>query len=85
MGVQDYAIVGNKGHRVTVNGSIIGYTMTTDILRRIRTMRRKGLIHRYVNISLVKSSNDEFGEIMINTDSGRLVRPLLILKMGRCC
>jgi len=53
--VQDYAIVGNKGHRVTINGSIIGYTLTTDIIDRVRLMRRKGHIDRYVNIALVKT------------------------------
>lgn len=75
--------MGNKGHRVTVNGSIIGYTLTTDIIDRIRLMRRKGHIDRYVNVALVKTRKDKYGEIMINMDSGRLVRPLLVLDKGR--
>lgn len=82
LGVQDYGIVGNKGHRVTINGSIIGYTLTTDIIRRIRLMRRRGLIDKYVNVALVKTHRDQYGEIMINMDAGRLVRPLLILDNG---
>lgn len=32
---------------------------------------------------MIKGKNEEFGEIIINTDSGRLVRPLLILDRGR--
>jgi len=32
---------------------------------------------------MIRGKNEEFGEIMINTDSGRLVRPLLILDKGR--
>ena len=80
--MQDYAIVGNKGNRVTINGSIVGYTLTTDIVERVRLMRRKGLIDKYVNIAYIKNAEEKYGEIMINMDSGRLVRPLLILKAG---
>lgn len=32
---------------------------------------------------MVKGQKEEHGEIMINTDSGRLVRPLLILEKGK--
>lgn len=46
-------------------------------------MRRKGLIDKYVNVALVKTSKDRFGEIMINMDAGRLVRPLLVVEKGR--
>lgn len=52
-------------------------------MKRIRLMRRKGLIDKYVNVALVKTSKDRFGEIMINMDAGRLVRPLLVVEKGR--
>jgi DNA-directed RNA polymerase beta subunit len=68
---------------VTINGSIIGYTLKTEIVDRVRLMRRKGLIDKYVNIALIKNKQEEFGEIMINMDSGRLVRPLLIVNSGK--
>lgn len=61
LAVQDYAIVGNRGHRVTVNGRIIGYTPNTSIIDRVRLMRRKGLIDKYVNIALAKAQNDIYG------------------------
>lgn len=46
-------------------------------------MRRKGLFEKFVNVSLIKRAKEEFGEIMINTDSGRLVRPLLVVENGK--
>jgi len=50
---------------------------------RIRLMRRKGLMEKFVNVAMIRGKDDEFGEIIINTDSGRLVRPLLILEKGK--
>lgn len=41
------------------------------------------MIDKYVNIALAKAQNDTYGEIMINMDAGRLVRPLIILNKGR--
>ena len=46
-------------------------------------MRRKGLIEKFVNVALIKRNKEQFGEVMINTDSGRLVRPLLVVEKGR--
>lgn len=45
-------------------------------------MRRKGIIDKNVNIALIKSYNEEYGEIIINMDYGRLVRPLIIVEKG---
>ncbi len=44
LGVGDYGIIGNRGNRVTINGSIVGYTLNRDIVDRIILMRRRGLI-----------------------------------------
>jgi DNA-directed RNA polymerase III subunit RPC2 len=72
-----------QGHRVILDGIIIGYTFNPQLVDRIRLLRRKGLVEKFVNVAMIKGKNEEFGEIMINTDSGRLVRPLLILDKGR--
>lgn len=60
LAIQDYGIF-NKGHRVTINGTIVGYTLYTDIIDRIRLMRRKGMIDKNVNIALIKSYQEEYG------------------------
>ena len=57
LAIQDYAIF-NKGHRVTINGAIVGYTLYTDIIDRIKLMRRRGIIDKNVNVALVKSFNE---------------------------
>lgn len=72
-----------QGHRVILDGIVIGYTFNTGLVDRIRLLRRKGLVEKFVNVAMIKGKDEEFGEIMINTDSGRLVRPLLILDKGR--
>ena len=66
-----------------LDGSLIGYTFSEGLVNRIRLLRRRGLIEKFVNIAMMKGKEEEFGEILINTDSGRLVRPLLILERGR--
>ena len=66
-----------------IDGSLVGYTYSEDLVNRVRLLRRKGLIEKFENIAMIKGQDEEFGEIMINTDSGRLVRPLLILERGR--
>jgi len=40
-------------------------------------------VEKFVNVAMIKGKDEQYGEIMINTDSGRLVRPLLILDKGR--
>ena len=72
-----------RGHRVILDGSLVGFTFNDSLVKRIRLMRRKGLVEKFVNVAMIKGKEEEFGEIMINTDSGRLVRPLLILEKGK--
>lgn len=83
LGIIDSSIAQGKGHRVLVDGTVVGYTHSDTLVNRVRLLRRKGLIEKFLNISMVKRKNEQYGEIIINTDSGRLVRPLLILDKGR--
>lgn len=57
LAIQDYGIF-NRGHRVTINGTIVGYTLFTDVVNRIRLMRRKGMIDKNVNVALIKGHNE---------------------------
>lgn len=83
LGVIEGNILKGNGYRVTVDGTVIGYTVNDKLVRRVRAMRRRGLIEKFVNIALIKRKNENYGEIMINTDSGRLVRPLLVIENGK--
>ena len=61
---------------VYLNGRLIGKTDTPEgTVEKLKGLRRKGLLPFDVNIAYFR----EDGEIRINTDSGRIQRPLIIL------
>ena len=65
---------------IFMDGRIIGRTDKAEILvNKIKEKRRYGMISYYVNVSYLP----EFDEVHINTDSGRLQRPLIILENGK--
>jgi DNA-directed RNA polymerase subunit B len=65
---------------VYFNGNYTGETETPDTLvEEIRKKRRFGMISDQINITYHK----DFGEIRINTDSGRTRRPLVIVENGK--
>ena len=79
LGIVECGLCFGEGHRVILDGTLIGYVHTEDLVDRIKLLRRRGLIEKFVNVAMIKGKNEKYGEIIINTDSGRLVRPLLIL------
>ena len=65
---------------VFVNGSLFGFTDEMQaIVEKLRTLRRQGSLH--IHTSIVPYYEKK--EIRIFTDSGRLVRPLLIVTDGK--
>lgn len=62
-----------------MNGSIIGMHNNPNLLAEdIRKIRRKGRIDEFVSVYV-----DELRKLVcINSDSGRLVRPLILVKNG---
>ncbi|MDI6720934.1 MAG: DNA-directed RNA polymerase subunit B, partial [Candidatus Aenigmarchaeota archaeon] len=65
---------------VFLDGKILCMTDQTEkFVQKIRDKRRSGNISPSINISLVS----EFEEIHINTDSGRLQKPLIIVENGK--
>ncbi len=74
--LEDNSLV--KRVRVIVNGNICGYVSDSyQTWKQIIDLRRKGIINR--DVSLTHTQN----EIYIYTDSGRLLRPLLVVENNR--
>ncbi|MFH0906165.1 MAG: DNA-directed RNA polymerase subunit B [archaeon] len=66
--------------KVFINGSLIGFCNNSDkIKKELIKRRRNGDIDPQINISI----NEVTGELNINSDSGRVQRPLIILDNGK--
>ncbi|MET1128156.1 MAG: DNA-directed RNA polymerase subunit B [Thermoproteota archaeon] len=68
--------------RVYLNGKLIGYHENgEELVQSLRQLRRKGKIPPHVSISL--SYSGTASEVYINTDPGRLLRPVFVVKNGK--
>ncbi len=70
-----------EGHyTVFLDGKVVGKTPNSEVfVDKLRKKRRSGALDAHVNVSL----SPEFEEIYVNTDSGRLQRPLIIVDNGK--
>ncbi|MBK70831.1 MAG: DNA-directed RNA polymerase subunit B [Euryarchaeota archaeon] len=69
----------SDGDRVHVNGDIYGiHKRGTNLVRHFKSARRRGTIPPEVSIRYDSENRD----IFINTDKGRILRPLMILYDG---
>jgi DNA-directed RNA polymerase III subunit RPC2 len=82
LGVEDVCrITGNEIHSqqsflVLLNGLIMGaHTRPRDLVRGLRTMRRRGLAGEFVSVYLHEGQR----AVHIATDGGRVCRPLIIV------
>ncbi len=72
-----------SGAKVFVNGNIIGYcTSSEELARELREKRRRGEISTEVNIAYFSKLFGEREEIYVNSDEGRVRRPLIIIENG---
>ena len=68
--------------KVFVDGLLVGYhTKGEELAKNLRELRRRGEISWEVNLALYKY--DHVQEIWINTDEGRVRRPLIVVEHGR--
>lgn len=68
--------------RVFINGKLIGYCKDgAKLTEKIRKLRRSGVIHYEVSVSHYKT--EYVDEVYINTDPGRIMRPLLVVEDGK--
>jgi DNA-directed RNA polymerase subunit B len=66
-------------HLVVVDGTPKGYADDLSMLEELRKKRRSDLIPNQINVTYLPSIN----EIRVNTDTGRVRRPLIILEGGK--
>jgi DNA-directed RNA polymerase III subunit RPC2 len=70
----------DENYMVLLNGQVIGLVRTPlDFTRDLRTLRRRGKIGATISISLNKMRR----LVSIDTDDGRICRPLLIVEDWR--
>jgi DNA-directed RNA polymerase subunit B len=70
-----------KGTRVLLNGRPIGFCRNGEkLVELLRNMRRSGKLHYEVSIAHIKTQYVD--EIYINTDPGRFLRPVFVVKDG---
>ena len=70
-----------SGAKVFLNGRPVGYHPDgEELARRIRELRRSGRLHYEVSVAHIV---DEYiNEVYINTDEGRLMRPVIVVENG---
>ncbi len=74
-----YREVAGKYTRVYLNGRLIGYHPDgAKLAQELRRLRRQGVIHYEVSVAYY----DDVNELYINTDPGRVMRPLFIVENG---
>ena len=67
--------------KVFLNGKLIGYHKDgEELARTIRSLRRSGKISSEVNVAYI--GNKYIKEVVVNTDSGRIRRPLIVIENG---
>ncbi len=68
------------GARVYLNGDLIGmHPNGSDLVKKLRERRRKGLLSNEINVTYDIEGND----VIVNCDCGRLRRPLLVAENGK--
>jgi DNA-directed RNA polymerase subunit B len=68
--------------KVFLNGTLVGYHPNgEELVKELRRLRRSGKIHYEVGIAFFKTQY--INEVHINTDAGRILRPLLVVENGK--
>ncbi len=77
--------VQRDGARIFVDGKLIGYFNDGEnLVKTLRELRRTGKIHSHVGISIHQQDHtDATKRLYINSNAGRVLRPLIIIKNGK--
>ncbi|MGC8566666.1 MAG: DNA-directed RNA polymerase subunit B [Caldisphaera sp.] len=79
---QEASNIVNQGAKVFLNGSPIGYISDGNgLVKKLREMRRKGQLSYEVGVSIIEEGNSK--DVYINTDEGRLMRPVIIVQNNK--
>ncbi len=79
LGVEERQYETGELARVYLNGNLVGYHKDgLALTNEIRSRRRKGLISHQINVRYDDTTN----EVMVNSDKGRIRRPLLVVENG---
>jgi DNA-directed RNA polymerase subunit B len=71
-----------EGSRVLINGRPIGFCRDGEkLVNLLRELRRNGKLHYEVSIAHIKTQYID--EIYINTDAGRFLRPVFVVRNGK--
>ncbi len=66
--------------RIYLNGDLIGlHDDPEELIKELKARRRQGLLSHEINISYDQDMN----EVIVNCDSGRIRRPLIIMEDGK--
>ncbi len=78
--LEDMASKGSGTTAIFLDGRVVGTTDDPEaFVKKVREKKRTGALSPYINVVWVP----EFEEMNINTDSGRLQRPLIIVENGK--
>ncbi len=70
------------GAKVFLNGRPIGFHPDgKKLAEEIRKLRRQGKLHYEVNVAHIQT--EYYNEVYVNTDEGRLMRPLIVVEDGK--
>ncbi|MCE4626846.1 MAG: DNA-directed RNA polymerase subunit B, partial [Desulfurococcales archaeon] len=70
------------GAKVFLNGRPIGFHSDgKKLAEEIRKLRRQGKLHYEVNVAHIQT--EYYNEVYVNTDEGRLMRPLIVVEDGK--
>ncbi|MEL9969376.1 MAG: DNA-directed RNA polymerase subunit B [Metallosphaera sp.] len=68
--------------KVILNGRLIGYYPNgSELAEKIREKRREGELSDEVNVNYTRT--ETYNEVYINSDSGRVRRPLIVVRHGK--
>lgn len=68
--------------KVFLNGTLVGYhPRGSELVKQLRELRRAGRLHYEVGVAHYRSRHVD--EVYVNCDSGRILRPLLVVEQGR--